>query len=170
MGFKRMIKRIIQLFCSAGDHGCQGDYVSYAAAEKKCIGYDADNILQKVLKSTLMVKNGECAYERDGVAFFEKDINYNLMMYLYQIRQKEGQLHVCDFGGALGSTYWQHKDMFEEMGNVEWNVVEQENYIQCGKTNLENKTLRFFYNVKELLSSRGGTKCSFTVICFAIFS
>ena len=156
MGFKRLIKRVIQLVCGVGDHSCQGDYASYADAEKECIGYDADNILEKVLKTTLMVKNGECAFERDGVAFSEREINYNLMMYLYQIRQKEGQLHVCDFGGALGSTYWQHKELCAEMGNVEWNVVEQENYIRCGKANLENEVLHFYYNVKELLSSRGG--------------
>lgn len=154
---KLLKNKLKGLYCKYyADHGCKGDYASYEEAEVKCVGYDADNILNKVLKSTLMVKNGECAYERDGVAFFEKAINYNLMMYLYQIHKMEGRLHVCDFGGALGSTYWQHKELFAEMGNVEWNVVEQGNYILCGRANLENEVLHFYYNVKELLSSRGG--------------
>lgn len=138
-----------------GEHANSGDYDNYSDAEKKCSGYETDIILQKVLKSTLMVKNNECAYERDGVAFFDKDINYNLMMYLYLINQRDGQLHICDFGGALGSTYWQHKDMLAEMRKVEWNVVEQRNFVQCGKEKLENDVLHFFYNVEELLSSKG---------------
>ncbi len=47
----------------------QGVYATWEDAASKCSGYDADNILSKVLEATLKVKREEAVYERDSVLF-----------------------------------------------------------------------------------------------------
>ena len=80
--------------------GYKGDYETYDEAEKyvKSLGrgYDSDTVFKKVQYSTLAVINGNAVYERDGFLFYEKDINYNLMMYLYQFFIEDKKLNLID--------------------------------------------------------------------------
>jgi hypothetical protein len=47
----------------------EGDFDNWEQANSRCTGYDAEEILAKVLASTLKVKHGEAAAERDSVLF-----------------------------------------------------------------------------------------------------
>jgi putative methyltransferase (TIGR04325 family) len=38
-----------------------------------------------------------------------------------------------DFGGSLGSSYFQNKKFLDALRLVEWNVVEQENFVATGE-------------------------------------
>ena len=93
-------------------------------------------------ESTLAVLRGEAAFERDSFLFHKKEVNYNLMMYLYKYHIQDGKLDVLDFGGALGSTYLQHRKELEAIG-ANWTVTEQEHFVDFGKKNITAGNLRF---------------------------
>ena len=76
-----------------------GDYRTFEEAKKDCEGYDGKAIFEKVSQSTMAVLQGKAVYERDGFLFYEKSVNYNLMMYLYQLYIEDGFINVCDWGG-----------------------------------------------------------------------
>jgi putative methyltransferase (TIGR04325 family) len=115
-------------------------------------GYSAENILEKCRDALLKVKNGECPYERDSVLFKEKEIFYPLLAALFYVAlQNQNNLNLVDFGGSLGSTYYQNKDLLRQAGlSLNWNIVEQENFVKCGKENFENNELRFFYKAGDI--------------------
>lgn len=104
LGLKGLFARSARRICnlprpkSGSTIEMAGDYASFAEAEKYCEGYDGKAIIDKVSQSTMAVLNGKAVYERDGFLFYEKAINYNLLMYLYQCYIEDGFLSVCDWG------------------------------------------------------------------------
>ncbi len=147
--------------------GYKGNYASFTEANKQIAiqtspgGYDSEAIFKKVSESTLKVLKGEAVFERDSFLFYEKQINYNLLMYLYKIYIKEKKLDVLDFGGALGSTYLQHKTELEEIG-AKWTVTEQEHFVTFGKKCVAGGNLSFATN-EELNKKRA----KFNVLLFS---
>lgn len=131
------------------DVSYKGDYISFSEASNICKrndgGYDTDVIFNKVKTSTLAVKAGQAKYERDSVLFYDNQKNYNLIMYLALLARKTTSLNILDFGGALGSTYFQHKDIISEL-NCNWTIIEQNHYVAFGKENLESNGLHFCYS------------------------
>lgn len=127
-----------------------GDFETWDEASTLCgSGYSSEAIFEKVKNAALAVARGEAAYERDSFLFYDKAINYNLMMYLYQILLDEGSLSICDWGGSLGSTYYQHRDLLENQKYI-WTVVEQPHFVQFGKEYLEDGHLHFAENLHEI--------------------
>ena len=47
----------------------RGDYPTWEAALRECGGYDDGDILERVTRASLAVKEGRSAYERDSVLF-----------------------------------------------------------------------------------------------------
>ena len=87
-----------------------GNYTSWQEAKANCTGYDAANILEKCKNALLKVKNGEAAYERDSVLFNQIQYSWGLLAGLQKAAlENNGNLCVLDFGGSLGSTYFQNK-------------------------------------------------------------
>ncbi len=126
-----------------------GDYASFAEAEKYCEGYDGKAIIDKVSQSTMAVLNGKAVYERDGFLFYEKAINYNLLMYLYQCYIEDGFLSVCDWGGSLGSTYLQHRGLLDRL-NCQWHIVEQKHYVKFGREQIHLERLHFYESISDI--------------------
>ena len=58
---------------------------------------------------------------------------------------------MLDFGGSLGSTYYQNKKFLDKIDDVTWNIVEQENFVKTGKEEFEDNRLKFFYDVDECI-------------------
>lgn len=140
-----VVRNIVGFF-----YGWSGNYKSWDLAAKKCSGYDAENILQKVLNSTLKVKNGEVKYERDSFIFDEIQYNYPLLSSLMWIAaQNKGNLRVLDFGGALGSTYFQNKSFLDSLPFVDWNIVEQHHFVEAGNRYIANNVLKFHNSIEE---------------------
>jgi putative methyltransferase (TIGR04325 family) len=52
-------------------------------------------------------------------------------------------LKIVDFGGSLGSTYFQYRVFFQHLNHFEWTVVEQKKFVECGKQLFEDDHLRF---------------------------
>ena len=124
---------------------------SWGAAQAQSSGYNAKEILVKVNASTETVLRGDAAFERDGVAFGSSEYRWPVLAGLLEVAAREGELKVLDFGGSLGSLYWQHRKFFTGM-KVSWGVVEQPEFVTAGK-DLNQSSVDFFPSVTDYLKS-----------------
>ncbi len=135
------------------NYGWQGDYRSWDDAGKNAIGYDSDRILNKVKESLLKVQNGEAVYERDSVLFNKIQYSWPMLTGLMWVAaQNKGQLNIVDFGGSLGSSYFQNRFFLESISKVSWNIVEQDNFVRCGSRAFKNNELKFFKSIDDCLA------------------
>lgn len=126
----------------------EGPFVTWEEAANKSTGYCGQQILDKVLAATIMVKNGEAAYERDSVVFDEVQHSWPIISGLMWAGARcDGRLSVLDFGGALGSSYFQNRQFFEGMLDISWSVVEQLHFVQAGRKYIQNDHLRFYETI-----------------------
>jgi putative methyltransferase (TIGR04325 family) len=131
----------------------EGDFASWDEAAAKCPGYDAEHILAKVLDATLKVKRGEAAFERDSVLFDEIEYAWPMLTGLmWATARNGGVLNVLDFGGALGSSYFQNRPFLQSLPRVRWNVVEQAHYVQAGQEHIQDEHLRFYPTIDACLA------------------
>ena len=129
-----------------------GRYDDWASASKSAIGYDDELILEKVKQATREVIAGRAAFERDSVLFNEVQHSFPLLAGLLRAAaENEGQLSVLDFGGSLGSSYFQCRNFLSVLGSLSWNVVEQPHYVRCGRESIESEQLKFFFTIDEAL-------------------
>lgn len=130
----------------------EGNYESWEKASANCSGYNAENILEKVLKATLKVKCGKAAFERDSVLFDKIEYDWPVISGLMWVAARNhGKLNVLDFGGALGSSYFQSRKFLEDLPEVRWNVVEQLHYVQAGQEKIQDDCLRFYPTIDACL-------------------
>lgn len=126
----------------------EGGYARWQEAAARCTGYDDKAILDKVLDATLQVKRGEAAYERDSVAFRTADCNWPVAAgLLWAAARCGGRLSVLDFGGALGSSYYQNRGLLQGLPSLAWNVVEQAHFVAAGRAHVQDEVLRFHVTI-----------------------
>src|SRR4051794_8176228 len=86
-----------------------GDFATWQEAQSKSEGYGANQILERVSEGAREVKEGRARYERDSKVFYEKSYEWPMLScLLWAAVRDEGSLSVLDFGGSLGSRYYQH--------------------------------------------------------------
>lgn len=130
----------------------EGNFTTWNEASVHCTGYDAKNILNKVLTATLKVKSGDAAFERDSVLFNEIEYDWPVLAGLmWAAASSGGKLNVLDFGGALGSSYFQNYQLLEKLSDVKWSVVEQLHYVDSGRSHIQSDQLRFYKTIEECL-------------------
>lgn len=157
MKIKKLIKELtppiaLKLVAKKAAHGFFGNYNSWAEAKADSRGYDYGEILEKVKKATLMVRDGRVAYERDSVTFDKKQYSWPVLASLLWIASKhDGHLNILDFGGSLGSSYFQNIDFLKHLKKLRWNVVEQKNFAEAGRRDIENEQLYFYQSIEECL-------------------
>ncbi len=101
-----------------------------------------------------MVIKGEAACERDSVLFDQVPYPLPLIaILLHAALEKNGSLNVLDFGGALGSSYFQCRDFLGQISPLRWCVVEQQHYVQCGRAEFESDILGFFDSVDDAVKA-----------------
>ena len=128
----------------------RGEYATWAEARAQADGYDQPAILEKVKAATLQVRAGKAAYERDSVLFAERRADYPLLAALLHVASASaGRLSLIDFGGSLGTTYWQHRTFLPKLAHVCWDVVEQPHFVAVGRREIESGPLRFFATIEE---------------------
>jgi len=136
-------------------YGWFGNYTSWEDAAAVAGGYDSANILGITRDALLQVKNGTAVYERDSVLFAEKEYPFPLISCLLRSAALlKRPLHILDFGGSLGSTYYQVKDFIDNESCASWNIVEQEHYVNCGKENFEDDHLKFYFSIEDCLQEK----------------
>ena len=122
----------------------EGDHENWNDAARQCSGYDADDILDKVLNAALKVKRGEAVHERDSVLFDEIEYAWPVLAGLmWAAARNGGKLNVLDFGGSLGSSYFQNRKFLQTLPEVCWNVVDQPQIVEAGQAYIQDGELNF---------------------------
>lgn len=128
----------------------RGIYPTWDQARLCSSGYDGELILEKVKFAVLQVKSGKAVYERDSVLFDKIFYPFPLLTGLLNAALAfQGKLSVLDFGGSLGSTYFQCQNFLKNIGQVQWGVVEQPHFVKCGREFIEDHQLLFFDKIRE---------------------
>jgi len=136
---------------AADSVGFSGNYASWDAALADSPGYAASIILEKTRASALKVKNGEARFERDSVVFDRPEYSFPVLAALLRAGVEDGRLSVLDFGGSLGSTYFQCREFLGGLPQVRWSVVEQPAHVACGQTEFQDEVLKFYYSATDCL-------------------
>lgn len=131
----------------------RGNFKNWEEAKTLTTGYDTPLILEKVKNAALKVKRGESAYERDSVNFDRIEYFWPLLASLLWIASKnDNRLSVADFGGSLGSSYYQNRKFLEHLKTFSWNVVEQKHFAEFGNKNLADEHLKFYDDLRTYCS------------------
>lgn len=118
----------------------------------QCSGYHGVSILKKVLNTSLDVKKGIYAFERDSVGFKKPSFDWPLLyILLRESITKNKSLSILDFGGSLGSSYFQHLPMLSEC-HLSWNVIEQKHFVDAGKMHFQSESLYFYESIEECIT------------------
>ncbi|RZL37449.1 MAG: methyltransferase, TIGR04325 family [Pedobacter sp.] len=131
-------------------YGWKGDYHSFEEAQKKCTGYDENHILNTIIATTGKVRDGKAVYERDGIIYDEVNVNHNLLSVLLLVAgRNDNKLTIIDFGGSLGTSYYQNIKYLSHLKELNWCIVEQSTYVAEGKKSFENEHVKFYYSMEE---------------------
>lgn len=128
----------------------EGDFPDWAAARAACSGYDEAGITGKVVQAARQVREGRAVYERDGVAFHQAAPAWPALGVLREAaKARGGGLTVLDFGGALGSLYFQHRERLRDCAPLRWSVVEQPALVEAGRREFQTEELKFYSSARE---------------------
>ena len=109
--------------------------------------------------ATLEVIAGRAAFERDSVLFNEVQHSFPVLAGLLRAAtENEGRLCVLDFGGSLGSSYFQCRGFLSVPSLLSWNVVEQPHFVRCGRECIESEQLKFYFTIDDVLKENKPAK------------
>ena len=126
-------------------------FKSWEEASAKCSGYNSGVITEALVTASRRVQDQEVAYERDGVEFDAIQYSWPLVAAILGSPRSTSKLRVLDWGGSLGSTYRQNKDLIVAAGvEVEWVVLEQDHLVEIGTREFSNTQLSFRSNIESV--------------------
>lgn len=135
-------------------YGYYGNYASWKEAAKASTGYDSQIILEKVKRAMLKVKQWPAVSERDSVTFDRSYFPWPLISgLLYTALKKGNRLNIVDFGGALGTSYFQCRSFLHNLDQLDWSIVEQPKFVTVGKQYFENNQLKFYDNLETCVTN-----------------
>jgi putative methyltransferase (TIGR04325 family) len=141
-----------------------GNYHLWAEARANSRGYEHSAVLAQVIVASRAVVAGRAAWDRDGALFAQPEVNAPLLAALRRIAAGEGgRLDLVDFGGALGSTWRQHRAALGDLTSVRWRVVEQLHYVEAGRE-FADTVLSFHPSLDEALQE----KTASTLLCSSV--
>lgn len=136
------------------DGGYFGDYSSWEEARCHADGYGAKVILDRVRASLSLVRDGNAVFERDSVLFDEVQYSWPLIAGLLWIASCNGnQLTIADFGGSLGSSYYQNIRFLSHLEKFRWGIIEQPAFVECGLKEFANKNLAFYESLESCVAA-----------------
>ncbi|MCI5177828.1 MAG: methyltransferase, TIGR04325 family [Candidatus Electrothrix sp. AW3_4] len=131
-----------------------GDYSSWEDALSVSSGYDVSTIIEQVREASRKVKRGEAAFERDSVCFYHEEYRWPALGCLFTVAAaNRGMLRVMDFGGSLGSFYFQHRRFFNRIKKLRWTVVEQQHFVELGHAEFQDEKLFFSRSISECIKA-----------------
>ncbi|WP_078129377.1 TIGR04325 family methyltransferase [Leptospira alexanderi] len=154
---KRQFRKRVTLKIRDGvfRNGFNGLHKTWDEAAALCGSYDSEQIIEKCKQSLLKVKQGEAVYERDSVLFNKIQYSWPLLAgLLYSATKSNLELDVLDFGGSLGSSYYQNRNFLQGIQKLSWNIVEQSNFVQVGKKHFEDDILSFYDSIESCVNDR----------------
>ncbi len=127
-----------------------GPFATWDDAASRAIGYDTNVIFEKTKRAALEVKEGRGVFERDSVVFQSPEYNFPLLSVCQTTAAiHHGELSVMDFGGALGSSYFQNRPLLLGINRIRWSVIEQGSYVEFGNKHISNHELKFYHSISS---------------------
>ena len=127
-----------------------GIYESWESAKNDSSGYDDKKILKKVKYSTRLLLAKKKVYERDGILLKKNDLPHQVLSTVLRASMENNlKCKVIDFGGSLGSTYYNNRDFLKNIKDLKWIVVEQDNFVKEGNKYFSNKIINFSNTIEE---------------------
>ena len=161
-----VLKNLLLRLGFAGNRFRYG-YKSWEEARAKCSGYDSDLISDAVVRASRRARDGEIAYERDGVEFDSIQYSWPLLAAILGTPRNSSKLKVLDWGGSLGSTYRQNQSALAAAGiEVEWVVVEQGHLVEIGASEFSEDDLSFTSSTDRMPSGEFDVAVLASSICY----
>jgi putative methyltransferase (TIGR04325 family) len=127
----------------------KGDYPNWSDARAASAGYDDAAVLARVVAAARQVRSQPGLWDRDGFVFSDPVLHEPLVNALRQAAVTAGEpLTVLDFGGGLGSTWWQHRGALDRIVSG-WRVVEQPAFVAAGQKEFGDGVLSFHATLAE---------------------
>ncbi|HVU32607.1 MAG TPA: methyltransferase, TIGR04325 family [Opitutaceae bacterium] len=128
----------------------RGDYPDWAAARAASAGYDTPAELERYAAAARRAEACPGAWDRDGVVFETPASHAPLLAALAEAaRRHPTGFDVIDFGGALGSTWRQHRSALAACRVRRWWVVEQPAWVEAGRREFAHDGLDFAATLAE---------------------
>ena len=122
-----------------------GCYADWNAASRACNDIPIESQRLAYERALLEVLEGRALYERDSLLKHEPVCCRPLLdVILSFYNQGIACPTVLDFGGGLGSVYFQHKRWFTADKPISWNVVERPEIAATGRRLVKDSRLSFF--------------------------
>ncbi|MFZ0607368.1 MAG: methyltransferase, TIGR04325 family [Xanthobacteraceae bacterium] len=130
----------------------EGPLASWDAAAKRATGWNSPAIAEKALAAALKVRDGAAAFERDSRPYDRIVYSPGVLAALLLAAARHRTLNVIDFGGGLGSNYYQHRKLLCALPGppVSWNVVERAALAKVGAAQFQTPELRFHADLAEV--------------------
>lgn len=126
--------------------------LNWSEAKLATSGYDDKKILEKCKTALLKVKTGEAVFERDSVLFNKIDYSWPVLAgLLLAAAHNGGKLDIIDFGGSLGSHFFQNRKFLNLLSEVHWNIVEQANFVECSNEHFQELRLKSYSDIESCL-------------------
>lgn len=133
----------------------RGEFPNWDTARSAAGGYDEEALLERLAHAARAVRAGTAAWEQDGVTRDHLPPDLPLFAALSRVAlAKGGTLAVLDFGGALGSSYFQCREFLADVRDLHWAIVEQTQLVEIGQREIARDALVFFPSIKAALSIR----------------
>jgi len=131
----------------------EGPFASWADAvsASNSEGWDSPSVLNKTLDAALKVRDGLAEFQQDSVVMTDIIYSPTILAFLCLILSRYDSVNVLDFGGQLGTNYFQNRRILRSLGSIPtiWNIVETEAFARLGKQHLQSDELRFFPSIRE---------------------
>jgi putative methyltransferase (TIGR04325 family) len=137
-------------------YGWYGDFADWSEANAQCSGWNDPNVLETTRQTLLKVKNDRDLFEKDCLLYpmFHFPYNYQLLSAFLLISQlNNNKLHVVDFGGSLGSSYFEHRRMLSHLIEFDYKIIEQQPLVEAGKKDFEDEHLSFHHDFATCIAT-----------------
>lgn len=133
-----------------------GPFPSWDAATARATGWDSPILTELALSAALKVKQGAAAFERDSRPRDRIVYSPTVLAALLLAAARYRELNVIDFGGALGSNYYQNIKLIRALAGtpVSWNVVERPVLAKLGAEQFQTDELHFHDDLAALRRER----------------
>jgi putative methyltransferase (TIGR04325 family) len=75
---------------------------------------------------------------------------FSLNIILEIFHKQNNVLNLIEFGGSLGSKYLNFKKLISNSAKeLHWSIVEQNNYVDIGKKNIQNREIKFINDINS---------------------
>lgn len=142
----------------------QGPISSWEKAVASSDGWETSSLTDKTLEMALKVRDGLIEFEQDTVP--RKKIVYSapiLAFIALVLSRHENKLDIVDFGGSLGTNYFQNRKVLRRLEKTQltWNIVERPGLAELGSKHFAGPELMFYPSIEAAMKGNPPGRDSF---------